>query len=85
LAIAWVGTPVNTTNLNEDSQCEQSRGSPASVKAAMLAVAGGDGGLLVSRDSHRSIVAGLIFPDAAGQPQSVLHLRRPGRHCEGVP
>jgi arginine/lysine/ornithine decarboxylase len=37
-------------------------GSSASVKAAMLAVAGGsDGGLLVSRDSHKSIVAGLIF------------------------
>lgn len=27
----------------------------------MMAVAGGDGSLLVSRDSHKSIVAGLIF------------------------
>lgn len=37
-------------------------GSSLSVKAAMLAVAGGDrGGLLVARDSHKSIVAGLIF------------------------
>lgn len=36
-------------------------GSSLSVKAAMMAVAGGDGGLLVSRDSHKSIVAGLIF------------------------
>jgi arginine/lysine/ornithine decarboxylase len=37
-------------------------GSSLSVKAAMMAVAGGNGGsLLVSRDSHKSIVAGLIF------------------------
>jgi arginine/lysine/ornithine decarboxylase len=36
-------------------------GSSLSVKAAMMAVAGGDGSLLVSRDSHKSIVAGLIF------------------------
>lgn len=37
-------------------------GSSLSVKAAMMAVAGGSsGGLLVSRDSHKSIVAGLIF------------------------
>lgn len=37
-------------------------GSSLSVKAAMLAVAGGDeGGLLVARDSHKSVVAGLIF------------------------
>ncbi len=37
-------------------------GSSLSVKAAMLAVAGGvDGGLLVARDSHKSIVAGLVF------------------------
>nr|WP_246461804.1 ornithine decarboxylase [Nocardia transvalensis] len=36
-------------------------GSSLSVKAAMLAVAGGDGGLLVGRDSHKSIVAGLVF------------------------
>src|ERR1700739_1604308 len=37
-------------------------GSSLSVRAAMLAVAGGaDGGLLVARDSHKSIVAGLGF------------------------
>lgn len=36
-------------------------GSSLSVKAAMLAVAGGDGQLLVSRDAHKSVVAGLIF------------------------
>ncbi|OIN82149.1 aminotransferase class I/II-fold pyridoxal phosphate-dependent enzyme [Mycobacterium malmoense] len=36
-------------------------GSSLSVKAAMMAVAGGDGGLLLGRDSHKSIVAGLIF------------------------
>lgn len=37
-------------------------GSSLSVKAAMMAVAGGhDGGLLVARDSHKSIVAGLVF------------------------
>jgi arginine/lysine/ornithine decarboxylase len=36
-------------------------GSSLSVKAAMMAVAGGDGSLLVGRDSHKSVVAGLIF------------------------
>jgi lysine decarboxylase len=39
-------------------------GSSLSVKAAILAVAGGTGqhgGLLLGRDSHKSIVAGLIF------------------------
>ncbi|UGT44181.1 PLP-dependent transferase [Nocardia yamanashiensis] len=36
-------------------------GSSLSVKAAMMAVAGGDGGLILGRDSHKSIVAGLIF------------------------
>ena len=37
-------------------------GSSLSVKAAMLAVAGNDpGGLLLGRDSHKSVVAGLIF------------------------
>lgn len=39
-------------------------GSSLSVKAAMLAVAGRDpGGLLLSRDSHKSVVAGLIVAD----------------------
>ncbi|PBJ50755.1 ornithine decarboxylase, partial [Mycobacterium avium subsp. hominissuis] len=36
-------------------------GSSLSVRAAMMAVAGGQGSLLVGRDSHKSIVAGLIF------------------------
>lgn len=36
-------------------------GSSLSVKAAMLAVAGHDGELLISRDAHKSIVAGLIL------------------------
>jgi arginine decarboxylase len=36
-------------------------GSSLSVRAAMIAVAGSDGGLLVPRDSHKSIVGGLIF------------------------
>jgi arginine decarboxylase len=36
-------------------------GSSLSVKAAMLAVAGGQGQLLIGRDAHKSIVAGLIF------------------------
>ncbi|MFF3227574.1 aminotransferase class I/II-fold pyridoxal phosphate-dependent enzyme [Nocardia suismassiliense] len=37
-------------------------GSSLSVKAAMMSVAGGSkGGLLVARDSHKSIIAGLIF------------------------
>jgi arginine decarboxylase len=36
-------------------------GSSASVKAAMMAIAGGDGSLLVPRDAHKSIVAGLVF------------------------
>ena len=36
-------------------------GSSLSVKAAMMAVAGGEGSPLVGRDSHKSIVAGLIF------------------------
>jgi arginine decarboxylase len=36
-------------------------GSSLSVKAAMLAVAGGRGQLLLGRDAHKSVVAGLIF------------------------
>ncbi len=36
-------------------------GSSLSVKAAMMAVAGHDGRLVLSRDSHKSVVAGLIF------------------------
>lgn len=36
-------------------------GSSLSVKAAMLAVAGHSGDLLLGRDAHKSVVAGLIF------------------------
>lgn len=36
-------------------------GSSLSVKAAMLAVAGHEGDLLLSRDAHKSVVGGLIF------------------------
>ncbi len=36
-------------------------GSSLSVKAAMLAVAGGKGQLLVARDAHKSVVAGIVF------------------------
>src|SRR3954453_5738746 len=37
-------------------------GSSLSVKGAMMAVAKGADGLLLSRDSHKSVVAGLIYP-----------------------
>jgi arginine/lysine/ornithine decarboxylase len=57
-------------------------GSSLSVKAAMLAVAGGRGELLVSRDAHKSVVAGLIF--AGVEPRWIrvrydeqLHLAHP--------
>jgi arginine/lysine/ornithine decarboxylase len=36
-------------------------GSSLSVKSAMLAVAGHEGTLLLGRDAHKSVVAGLIF------------------------
>lgn len=36
-------------------------GSSLSVKAAMLAVAGGKGQLLIGRDAHKSVTAGLVF------------------------
>jgi arginine decarboxylase len=57
-------------------------GSSLSVKAAMLAVAGNQGQLLVSRDAHKSVVAGLIF--AGVEPRWIkprydedLHLAHP--------
>lgn len=57
-------------------------GSSLSVKAAMLAIAGGRGELLVSRDAHKSVVAGLVF--AGVQPRWItprydadLHLAHP--------
>jgi arginine decarboxylase len=57
-------------------------GSSLSVKAAMLAVAGGQGDLLISRDAHKSVVAGLVFGGV--QPQWIrprydarLHVAHP--------
>ena len=57
-------------------------GSSLSVKAAMLAVAGNSRELLVSRDAHKSVVAGLIF--AGVEPRWIpprydaeLHLAHP--------
>ncbi|MDQ4489466.1 ornithine decarboxylase [Sinomonas sp. ASV486] len=57
-------------------------GSSLSVKAAVLAVAAGKGDLLVSRDAHKSIVAGLVFSGI--QPRWIqprwdpeLHLAHP--------
>ena len=57
-------------------------GSSLSVKAAMLAVAGGRGDLLLSRDAHKSVVAGLVFSGV--QPRWIrpryderLHLAHP--------
>ncbi|MFF5234965.1 aminotransferase class I/II-fold pyridoxal phosphate-dependent enzyme [Dactylosporangium sp. NPDC000521] len=47
-------------------------GSSLSVKASMLAVAGGKGQLLLSRDVHKSIVAGLVF---TGVEPRWIHVR----------
>jgi arginine/lysine/ornithine decarboxylase len=58
-------------------------GSSLSVKAAMMAVAVGEGGLLVSRDSHKSIVAGLIF--AGLQPRWVTPRWDEERHFSHPP
>jgi len=59
-------------------------GSSLSVKAAMLAVAGGaDGGLIVGRDSHKSIVAGLIFSGV--QPRWVTPRWDAERHISHPP
>ena len=58
-------------------------GSSLSVKAAMMAVAGGDGGLLVGRDSHKSIVAGLIFSGV--QPRWVTPRWDADRHFSHPP
>jgi arginine/lysine/ornithine decarboxylase len=58
-------------------------GSSLSVKAAMMAVAGGDGSLLVSRDSHKSIVAGLIFSGV--QPRWVTPRWDAERHISHPP
>ena len=58
-------------------------GSSLSVKAAMMAVAGGDGGLLVGRDSHKSIVAGLIFSGV--QPRWITPRWDADRHFSHPP
>lgn len=59
-------------------------GSSLSVKAAMMAVAGGaDGGLLVCRDSHKSIVAGLIFSGV--QPRWITPRWDAERHISHPP
>jgi arginine decarboxylase len=59
-------------------------GSSLSVKAAMLAVAGGcDGGLLVGRDSHKSIVAGLVFSGL--QPRWITPRWDAARHFSHPP
>lgn len=59
-------------------------GSSLSVKAAMMAVAGGaEGGLLVTRDSHKSIVAGLIFSGV--QPRWVTPRWDADRHISHPP
>ncbi|WP_280236797.1 aminotransferase class I/II-fold pyridoxal phosphate-dependent enzyme [Nocardia cyriacigeorgica] len=59
-------------------------GSSLSVKAAMMAVAGGkDGGLLVARDSHKSIVAGLVFSGV--QPRWITPRWDAERHISHPP
>lgn len=67
-------------------------GSSLSVKAAMMAVAGGGsggiagsagGGLLVPRDSHKSVVAGLIFSGV--QPRWVTPRWDSDRHFSHPP
>lgn len=58
-------------------------GSSLSVKAAMMAVAGGEGDLLVPRDAHKSIVAGLIFSGV--QPRWVTPRWDAERHFSHPP
>ncbi len=58
-------------------------GSSLSVKAAMLAVAGGGNGLLLGRDSHKSVVAGLIF--AGVQPRWISPRWDAERHLSHPP
>jgi lysine decarboxylase len=58
-------------------------GSSLSVKAAMMAVAGGDGSLLVARDSHKSVVAGLIFSGV--QPRWITPRWDADRHISHPP
>ncbi|CAM3683994.1 aminotransferase class I/II-fold pyridoxal phosphate-dependent enzyme [Tsukamurella ocularis] len=62
-------------------------GSSLSVKAAMLAVGGERGKLLIARDAHKSIVAGLIFSGltprwVSPRWDSDLHLTHPPSPAE---
>jgi arginine/lysine/ornithine decarboxylase len=66
-----------------DAACFSTCGSSLSVKAAMMAAAGGDGSLLVGRDSHKSIVAGLIFSSV--QPRWVTPRWDAERHFSHPP
>jgi arginine/lysine/ornithine decarboxylase len=57
-------------------------GSSLSVKAAMLAVAGHDGHLILGRDVHKSVVAGMVFSGlqpcwVAPQWDARLHIAHP--------
>jgi arginine decarboxylase len=57
-------------------------GSSLSVKAAMLAVAGHEGHLILGRDAHKSVVAGMIFSGlqpcwVAPQWDRRLHIAHP--------
>ncbi len=59
-------------------------GSSLSVRAAMMAVSGGsEGGLLVPRDSHKSIVGGLIFSGI--QPRWITPRWDTDRHLSHPP
>lgn len=58
-------------------------GSSLSVKAAMLAVAGGRGDLLMARDAHKSVVAGLVFGGL--KPRWVSPQWDPQRHIAHPP
>src|SRR3954465_13695326 len=59
-------------------------GSSLSVKAAMMAVAGGaEGGLLVGRDNHKSVVSGLIL--SAVQPHWITPQWDAKRHFSHPP
>lgn len=58
-------------------------GSSLSVKAAMLAVAGVSGDLLVSRDAHKSVTAGLIFSGL--QPRWIRPRWDPALHVAHPP
>jgi arginine decarboxylase len=58
-------------------------GSSLSVKSAMMAVAGGAGSLLVARDSHKSVVAGLIFSGV--QPRWITPRWDADRHLSHPP